>query len=120
MALRAEVALAAARVADELGLTSDGGAGGEALVTYVVRGVDGLFDRAWREECARWRGGRLSGAPSSRSERLTKILPSRKPDGGVERSEAAEANRKGGHWRSRAQGAIFLLKNGRKLGSHHV
>ncbi len=41
-------------------------------------------------------------------------------DGGVQRSETAEANREGRHRRSRTQGTIFLLKDRDKISSHHV
>ena len=77
-ALGPEVALAAARGADELRLARDGGRGGEALVAQVLRRRRWACDRAWREGCARWREGRIPGAPSRRSERLTKISPSRR------------------------------------------
>ena len=41
-----------------------------------------------------------------------------KADGGVERGEAPEAHVDGRHGRSRAKGAVLVLKNGDGVGGH--
>ena len=70
VALRPGESLAAARVANELGLTSDCGARGEALEAQVVRGVDGLSVQLGQQDVGDRTNDTL-GAPSIRSERLT-------------------------------------------------
>src|SRR5208282_4538153 len=87
-AFRTEVALAAARRADELCLASDGGRGSEALVAQVVRGVDGLAVELSQKDVR-------DGAENGLRRALEQIGETdvnhslAQADGGVERGEAA-------------------------------
>jgi len=89
-------ALAAASVADKLGLADHGGAGGETLVTQVMRGVDGLFIELGEQDVGDGADYRLRRA----FEKVGKAdvdLAFAQADGGVERRKAAEAHRYGRH-----------------------
>lgn len=107
------------RVANELCLAGDGGAGGEAFEAKVVCRIDGLFVE-FGEQDMRDRADDAFGRAFNEIGEADEDLAFAEANGGVQGCEAAEANREGRHRRSRAQGSIFLLKNGRKLGSHHV
>ena len=108
-AFRAEVALAAARRADELGLARDGGRGGEALVAQVVRGVDGLAIELGKKDV---RDGVEDGFRRAFKQvgEAGVDFALAQADGGVERGEAAEAHMDGRHGRARAEGAVLLAE----------
>lgn len=97
MARRTGVALAAARVADELGLPRHGRAGCESLEAYIVRCVDGLFvelgeqDVGDRAKDTFWRAFDQVGEAYEN-------LAFAQTDCGVQRCETAKANR---DWRDR-------------------
>ena len=119
MSLGPGVALAAASVANELGLAGNGGACGETLEAYVVRCVNRLLVKLGKEDVR-------DGADDAFGSALDQIgeadedLAFAQTDGGVERSESAEPNRDGRNRRSRAQYAIFLFKDRYKFGGHQI
>ena len=94
-------------------------AGGEALVAQVVRGVDGLVVELGEQNVRDGVDDGLRRAFKQVGE-ADEDLAFAQADGGVERGEAAEANRDGRHRRARAQGAVLLLKDGNKISSHQV
>src|ERR1039457_4457338 len=58
-----------------------------------------------------------SGAPSSRSDRLTRIWPSR-GGGGVQRKERARGGGGGGGGRGGTKAPVLFLKDWDKIGGH--
>ena len=92
VALRAGVALAAARVADEFSLAGDGGAGGEALEAHVVRRIDGLLVEFGEKNMRDGADDALGSAFDEIGE-ADEDFTFAQADGGVQRCEAAEANR---------------------------
>jgi len=116
-ALGTKVALAAAGMANEFGLTRDGGRGGEALVPEILRGVDrlaielgkknvrnGVEDRFWRALKQIGEAGiDFAIAQANRC---------------VERGKTPEANMHGRHGRARAQGAVLFLEDGDDVEGH--
>src|SRR5208337_345631 len=92
VALWAEKALGAAGVADQFRLATDGSRRGEALVAYVVGGVDGLLIELGQQN--------VGDGPQNRLWRaLQQIgqaggnLPFAQANGSIQRSKAAETNR---------------------------
>jgi len=117
-ALGAEVALGAARGADELGLARYGGRGGEALVAQVVRRVDVLAVELSQENVCDGMEDRLWSAFEKIGE-TDVYLTLAKANGGVERGEAAEADMNRRHGRTRAEGAVLELEDGDDVGGGH-
>ena len=116
-ALGAKVALAAAGVADELGLAGDGGRGGEALVAEVLGGADGLLVELGEENVGDGADHGLRRAFQEIGE-VDIDLAFAEADGGVERGKAAEADRDGRHGRARAEGPVLFLEDGDEVGGH--
>jgi len=112
-----EEALGAARGSDEVGLTRDGGAGGETLLAQVVRPVDGLaIELGEKDVCdgvedGLWRAFKQIGERG-------KDLALAQANGGVERGEASEAHMDGRHGRARAKGAVLCLEDGGDVEGH--
>src|ERR1039458_8770084 len=116
-ALGAGEALVAAGAADQLGLAGDGGRGGEALVTQVVGGVDGLFVELCQQNVGDGAGDRLRRA-LEQVRQADANLPFAEADGGVQRGKAAKTDRDGGHGRPGTQGPVLFLKDWDKIGRH--
>ena len=105
-------------MADELGLTSDGGRGGESLITQVLGGVDGFFVELGQEDVGDGANHILGSAFKQVGEADVK-LSFAQTDGGIERGKAAEAQVNGRHGRPGAQSPVLLLKDGDKIGADH-
>lgn len=117
VALRARVALAAPGMAYEFGLAGHRGAGGEALETRVVRGVDCFLVKLGEKNVR-------DGANDAFRRALNEVgeadedFSFAETNGGVEGSESAKANSDWRDRRPRTQDAIFLLKYRYKISSH--
>ena len=119
MALRAGVALASARVADQFSLACHGRAGREAFEAHVVRRIDGLLVEFGEKNMSNGADDILGSAFDEIGE-ADEDFTFAQADGCVQRCEAAEAHGKRRHRRSRAQNTIFLLKYGDQMSSHQV
>ena len=116
-ALGSEVALDAARGADQLGLARDRGRGSESLVAQVVCPFDGLAIK-FGEQDVRDRvqdGFRRAFKQIGEAGEDCALAQA---DGGVERGETPEAHLDGRHGRARAKRAILFLKDGNDVGWH--
>jgi hypothetical protein len=111
--------LCAAGVADELGLTRDGGRGGKTFVAEAVCGVDGLLVELGEKDMGDGVEDGLRRALEQVGEADVDVGFA-KADGGVERGEAAETDGDGRHGSARPKRAIFELKDGDKIEGHSV
>ena len=98
-------------------MSRDGGGGCEAFVPQIVRGVDVFFVELGEQDVGDgvddgfWRAFEQVGEADV-------DLAFAEADGGVEGSEAAEADRDGRHGRAWAEGAVFFLEDGGEVGGH--
>jgi len=118
-ALGAEVALAAARMANQFGLARDRGAGREALVAQVLGGLNGPLVELGKQDVG-------DGVDYGFRRALEQIgetdqdLSFAKADRCVKRSEAAKTNADRRQGRSWPQRPIFLLKDRAEVRGHQV
>jgi hypothetical protein len=117
MTYGSEDALPSAGLADVLGLTRDGFRRDVATVAIGVCGGDGFLVKLCKQDMRYSVVDGLGGVLEDVGEADVKTSLA-KPDGGVERGEAAETDvegRDGGTW---PEGAILLFKDGDKRGEH--
>ena len=117
-AFRAGDALGAASVPDEFGLARHSCRGRKAFVADVMGGVDGFLVKLGEEDV---RDGVEDGFRRSLEQvREADVdVAFAETDGGVEGSEATEAEGDGRHRSARPERSVFLLKDGNKIGGHN-
>ncbi len=110
-------ALAAAGLADVLGLAGDGVGGDVAAVAVGVGGGDGLLVELGEEDVG---DGVVDGLGRVLEEVGEADVEAAfaEADGGVERGEAAETDVEGRHGRAGAEVAVLLFKDGDECGGH--